>query len=326
MSSKAIKTFTILALMVMAFGASGANAQDLKTITMGTGGPSGVYYAVGHALADKLNPELAKLGYEIKVIATAGSAYNLQHIQQGKFELGISQSDVACRAWDGKGQWSEEGPQTSLRSIAGLQSEAVSLICAANSSIKSVADLKGKCVGIGAPGSGVRQNALDVLAIYGVKTDELACIDESLPKLAAEKLIRGDLDAFFITIGHPSELIYRLSNRPVPVRFVNIKTADAKKAGLPYYVEADFVKTFYPSIAFPEDFLPTMGVQAVLVAHKDLPAPVGKAISALLYGGWKSMARLNPALSGLNPRRMQAPLCAPLLPVTRQYIEANQIK
>ena len=298
-----------------------AHAGGLKSITMGTGGPAGVYYALGQTIARRLNPELAKQGYEIKAISTAGSAENVQKIQAGQFGLGLVQSDVACRAWGGAGPWKDAGPQGNIRSIAGLQSEAVSLVCAAASPIHSVADLKGKRVGIGAQGSGIRQNALDVLGMYGVKVKDLALADESLLHPAADKLIKGQLDAFFITIGHPCELIHRVSFDRVPIRFISLKTADAKKAGLPYYVDADFDPIFYPKVEFPKDFLPTMGVRAVLMANKDLPAPVAQAVIGLIYGDLQNLGRLNGALSGLNQQKMNQPLCAPLLPAAREFLK-----
>lgn len=299
-----------------------ACAKDIKTITMGTGGTGGVYYALGQALAQCLNPELAERGYEIKALSTAGSAYNVKNIQAGKLGLALVQSDVACRAWAGECQWKDAGPQTNLRSIAGLQSEAVSLVCAAAGPIQSVEDLKGKRVGIGAPGSGIRQNALDVLKMYDLKIKDLAVADESLLKPAAEKFMQGNLDAFFITIGHPCELIHRLSNGPVPIRFVNLKTDDAMEAGLPYYVDADFAPVFYPKVKFPKDFLPTLGVQAVLLANKDLPGSVAIAIGKLIYGDRKNLAKLNPAISGLTQKKMREPLCAPLLPAVQTYLKS----
>ncbi len=321
-----IKVFTAISTLILGLAlCSGghAAADGLKAVTMGTGGPAGVYYALGQTIARRLNPKLAKQGYEIKAISTAGSAENVQNIQAGQFGLGLVQSDVACRAWDGTGQWKNAGPQNNIRSIAGLQSEAVSLVCAAASSIHSVADLKDKRVGIGARGSGIRQNALDVLGIYGVKVTDLALADESLLHTAADKLMKGKLDAFFITIGHPCELIHRVSFDRVPIRFISLKTADAQKAGLPYYADADFAPMYYPKVEFPKDFLPTMGVRAVLMANKDLPEPVAQAVIGLIYGDWRNLGKLNAALSGLNPQKMKQPLCAPLLPAVRKYLKAG---
>ena len=315
--------FLISVCLLLTFSAATlppALAGEAKAIVMGTGSENGVYYNLGKALAEKLNKDLAGKGYYIKVVSTKGSAENLKGLKSGKFALALVQSDIACKAYKGTGQWGNGGPCKNLTSIASLMGESVNLICSAESKIQTPKDLKGKRVIIGCKGSGTRGNALDVLKMYGLSTKDLTIIETSSPDDVSEKFIRGEADAFFMTIAHPNLLLYRIGNT-VPMCFITLKRSVAVKAGMPYYIEVLVPSKHYKNAKFPKDFLPTLGVRAVLAANKSLPDSVAAVIGEELYGNWVMLPDIHFAMYGINPNKMQSTLCAPIPSQVKKIIK-----
>ena len=133
---------TVLAVVLVAFAACGGG--NALTMTMGTGGTQGTYYAYGGILGNHLK---TTTGITVNVVSTDGSKANILGIDTGNYQLGTVQSDVMAYAAEGSRTFEAEGAIDSFRVIGGLYAEAVQLITM-DPAIKSVADLKGKKVGI----------------------------------------------------------------------------------------------------------------------------------------------------------------------------------
>ena len=132
-------------------------------------------------------------GVNVTVVSTDGSKANIQEIDAGNYQLGTVQSDVMTYAWEGSRSFEEDGKIDSFRVVAGLYAEAVQLVTM-NPAIKTVADLKGKSVSIGAPGSGVYFNAIDVLTAAGLSEDDINAQYQSFAD-SADALKDGKIDA-----------------------------------------------------------------------------------------------------------------------------------
>ncbi len=193
----AILLCLVLALSLVACGAG--------KMTMGTGGTTGTYYAYGNVLGQYIKEHA---GIEVVVVSTDGSKANIQSIAAGDYQLGTVQSDVLAYAWEGTRSFEEDGKVNSFRVVAGLYAEAVQLITM-DPEIKSVADLKGKAVSIGAPGSGVYFNAVDVLAAAGLTVDDIKPQYQSFGD-STDALKDGKIDAAFIVAGPPTPAITEL--------------------------------------------------------------------------------------------------------------------
>ena len=146
---KKIVSIVLVLTLVLAQAACGG-ASGASKMTMGTGGTSGTYYAFGGVLGQYIKNNA---GIEVTVVSTDGSKANIQGIDAGDYQLGTVQSDVMAYAWEGTRSFETDGKVDSFRVVAGLYAEAVQLITM-DSEIKSVADLAGKSVSIGAPGPG----------------------------------------------------------------------------------------------------------------------------------------------------------------------------
>ena len=193
----------ILALVLaLSLAACGGGASKM---TMGTGGTAGTYYAYGGVLAQYIKNHG---DIEVVVVSTDGSKANIQSIDAGDYQLGTVQSDVLAYAWEGTRSFESEGKIDSFRVVAGLYAEAVQLITM-DPEIKSVADLAGKSVSIGAPGSGVYFNAVDVLAAAGLTENDIKAQYQSFAD-STDALKDGKIDAAFIVAGPPTPAITEL--------------------------------------------------------------------------------------------------------------------
>ena len=190
-----------LALMLAACGGSGSAAK----MTMGTGGTQGTYYAFGGVLGQYIKNHA---GIDVTVVSTDGSKANIEYIDAGDYQLGTVQSDVMAYAWAGTRSFEANGKINSFRVVAGLYAEAVQLVTM-DPSIKSVADLAGRNVSIGAPGSGVYFNAVDILAAAGLTEADINPQYMSFGD-SADGLKDGKIDAAFIVAGAPTAAITEL--------------------------------------------------------------------------------------------------------------------
>ena len=198
------KIVSIILVLTLVLALAACNAPATK-MTMGTGGTAGTYYAYGGALGNQIK---SAAGIDVNVVSTDGSKANILGIHAGNYQLGTVQSDVMAYAYAGTRSFETEGKLDSFRVIGGLYAEAVQLITM-DPAIKTVADLKGKKVSIGAAGSGVYFNAIDILAAAGMTEEDIVPQYQSFAD-SADALKDGKIDAAFIVAGAPTPAITEL--------------------------------------------------------------------------------------------------------------------
>lgn len=233
-------------------------AGQSERMMFGTGGTAGTYYAYGGVLAQYMR---TNADIKVTAVSTGGSKVNIQSIQDGDYQLGFAQSDVMTYAWDGIRAFEKDGPTHDFRVLGSLYNETVQLFTM-DPDIKSVSDLKGKRVSIGASGSGVYFNALDVLEGAGMSVADILPQYQSFedPK---EALKDGRIDAAFIVAGAPTSAITELATTN-GVYLVNIdgEIRDKIMEKCPYYVALELPAGTYPGQDEP---IQTITVKAVLL-------------------------------------------------------------
>ena len=224
---KIISLALVLLMLVTVFVACGKT----ETMTMGTGGTSGTYYGYGGIIGSQIK---TSAGINVNVVSTDGSKANILGIHAGNYQLGTVQSDVMAYAWAGSRSFESDGAIDTFRVVGGLYAEAVQLVTM-NPDIKSVADLKGKSVSIGAAGSGVYFNALDVIEAAGLTLDDIVPQYQSFAD-SADALKDGKIDAAFIVAGPPTPAIAELftANTAYLVP-IDGEIADTLLENCPYY-------------------------------------------------------------------------------------------
>ena len=198
---KKVLAICLVLVSIFALCACGGN----NAMTMGTGGTAGTYYGYGGILGTQIK-EAA--GITVNVVSTDGSKANILGIDNGDYQLGTVQSDVMAYAAAGTRSFEVEGKMDSFRVIGGLYAEAVQLLTM-DPEIKTVADLKGKKVSIGAAGSGVYFNAMDILGAAGLTEEDIEPQYQSFAD-SADALKDGKIDAAFIVAGAPTPAVQEL--------------------------------------------------------------------------------------------------------------------
>ncbi len=199
------KVLSLILVLALALTLAACGSGSSTKMTMGTGGTSGTYYAFGGVLGQYIKNHA---GIEVTVVSTDGSKANIESIAAGDYQLGTVQSDVMAYAWAGTRSFESNSKIDSFRVVGGLYAEAVQLVTM-NPDIKSVADLKGKAVSIGAPGSGVYFNAMDVLSAAGLTENDIQAQYQSFAD-STDALKDGKIDAAFIVAGAPTAAITEL--------------------------------------------------------------------------------------------------------------------
>jgi hypothetical protein len=198
------KLLAVLFCLLIAAGALGAQQ---KFISIGTGGTAGTYYPLGGAMADIWNKNIAKMNATAQ--STGASAANINLLADGKIDVAIIQNDVGYYALKGIELFKDK-VNPDLRGMACLYNETVQLIALESSGIKSVYDLKGKKVSVGAAGSGVEANARQILEAAGLSYSDIRVQYLSFAE-SASNLKDGNIDAAFTTAGFPVAAISDLA-------------------------------------------------------------------------------------------------------------------
>ena len=249
---------------------------SLGKMTMGTGGTAGTYYAFGGILGQYMKN---KGGVDVTVVSTDGSKANIQGIDIGDYQLGTVQSDVMAYAWEGSKSFADEGAINTFRVIGGLYAETVQLVTM-DPSIKSVADLAGKAVSIGAPGSGVYFNAIDVLTAAGLSEDTIKPQYLSFAD-SAEGLKDGKIDAAFIVAGAPTPAITELTTTNdaylVPI---DGEIGEKVLASCPCYTSLAIPAGTYKG---QDEDVTTVTVKATMIISADATEEQAYAVTAAIF-------------------------------------------
>ncbi|MGI9525017.1 MAG: TAXI family TRAP transporter solute-binding subunit [Hyphomicrobiaceae bacterium] len=295
---------------VLAASAIAALSAD-RTIRIGTGGKTGVYYPSGGAICRLVNRGRKKHGIRCTVESTGGSVYNLKAIRAGEMDFGVAQSDWQFHSFKGSSKFAENGPFQDLRAVFSLHPEPFTVVARAGTGIKSFDDLKGKRVNIGNPGSGQRATMDVLLSAKGWTTSDFQLVTEFKSTEQARALCANKIDAMVFVVGHPSGSIKEATTLCDTV-LVNVTgpVIDSLISENPYYRSATIPGGMYKgNVADTKTF----GVGATLVTSSRVPEDVVYAVVASVFNKMRRFRRLHPALKILKEQEMvKDGLSAPL--------------
>ena len=250
----------ILALiMIISMVACGSQPKESGSLTFITGDDTGTYYDFGSAMSEKVS-EFSDT--QVTVISSNGSQSNIEALLAGDADIAFVQSDVMAYSRNGTRFFAETGPVTTFSTVAAMYIEQVQLVTL-DPSIKSVSDLAGKRVSIGAVGSGVYYNAMDILNIYGLTEDD---IDPAFYAFGEtiEALKNGQIAAGFVVAGAPTNAVASLAaTNDVYLVSLDDEHISALIASSPYYAKNTIGSEVYGTL---ED-VTTVGISAVVIAR-----------------------------------------------------------
>lgn len=258
----------------------------VASLTMGTGGESGTYYAVGGVLGTVIGQ---KSGVSISVVATGGSKDNLVSMNDNIYQLATVQSDVMAYAYEGTNSFAESGALKEFRVLGALYAETVQIVTV-DPAITSVADLKGKSVCVGDVGSGTYYNTIDVLAAYDMTLEDITPVYQSFGD-STDSLKDGKIDAAFLCAGAPTTAVTELASSAT-VNLVSIDDAHMEKllSACPYYASYTIPGGTYTG--FEQDTT-TVTVKATLVCRADITEDAAYAITKIIYDNAQEIAGLH---------------------------------
>jgi TRAP transporter TAXI family solute receptor len=289
-------TFALAAALV----APAPAAAQQKFVTIGTGGVTGVYYAVGGAICRLVNKDRAKTGIRCSVESTGGSVYNVNAIKSGELDFGMAQSDVQYQAYNGTGAFKEADKD--LRAVFSVHPEPFTLVARKEAGITKFTDLKGKRVNVGNPGSGTRSAMDELLGAEGMKVSDFALASELKADEHGPALCDNKIDAFFYGVGHPSANIQDPTTtcgaKLVPI---SDPAVDALVAKHPYYAKVSIPGGIYANNPQPT---PTYGVLATMVSSAKVSPDVVYTITKAVFENLDEFKKLHPAFAHLDAKEM----------------------
>ena len=271
------KGFALALTLLLVLTAS--TAFGTTYLGLATGGTTGTYYALGGDIAALWMAKLPDV--DVSAQTTGGSKANIILINDGDAELGTVQNDVMYYAYQGDQDFFDGKVIDSFVAVGALYPELCQIVVAADSGIQTVSDLKGKAVSIGAVGSGVYFNAVQILGKAGLTLDDVQeqylSFDES-----ATAFQNQQIDAFFITAGLPNTSIIEVANKR-GVRLIGLTETEMADLMAQY--------SFYVPVTVPagtyngmESDVVVPAVSAVLICAKDMDEELVYNLTKVLYG------------------------------------------
>ena len=296
-------------LIAMLAGATPATAQQ-KFVTVGTGGVTGVYYAVGGAVCRLMNKDRAKTGLRCSVESTGGSVFNVNAIKSGELEFGLSQSDVQFNASKGAAQFKDKA-DADLRAVFSVHPEPFTVLGRKEAGVAKFEDFKGKRFNVGNPGSGTRASMDQLLAEMGWKLADFSLAAELKADEQGTALCDNKIDGFYYGVGHPSAAIqYPTTSCGAKLISVTGPAVDALIKAHPYYAKATIPGGMYANNPNPTE---TYGVLATVVSSAKVADATVYAMVKAVFENFDEFKKLHPAFANLDPKKMiKDGLSAPL--------------
>ena len=270
-----------------------ASVYAADNLVLATGGTAGTYYPFGGAMAKIWNSKVKDMNVTAQTSGASGE--NVRLINKKEVELALVQSDTLDFAFNAKEAFKE--PLKGMSTIAVLYPEIIQVVVAAAGPIKSFADLKGKKVGVGAPGSGTEANFRQLAEIYGMKKEDVNAQFLSFSE-SAEAYKDKHIDAFIVTAGIPNAGIMDVATQN-EIRILNISADVAAKLTQKY--------PFLAAVKVPANTykgqtaeVSTVAVNAVLIAGNSLSEAMVYNLTKALFENQADLASAHAKGKELN--------------------------
>lgn len=223
----------------------GGIASAQTRLLIGTGGLSGVYYPIGAAIAQIITKKVS--GLEATVQTSAAGLENIRLLSLDQIDMALVQNSDAYNAFQGLSNFQDK-PIKNIRGIAVLYPQPVQIIVQADSKIQSFYDLKGKRVGVGAPGSGEENTFRRLMAVYNMTYKDMDAKMISLAEQTSQFKDRH-IDAMWYVSGLPASGILDVAS-VLPIRMIPVmgKERDALIKADPYFIKTTVKKGVYPGM------------------------------------------------------------------------------
>jgi TRAP transporter TAXI family solute receptor len=304
--------FTLLAAAAALAVTTAAQAAPVF-INILTGGTSGVYYPIGVGLSQIYSDGIP--GSKTSVQATKASVENLNLLQAGRGELALALGDAVADAKNGVEDAGFKAPLTKLRAIGGAYPNYIQIVASKESGIKTLADLKGKTISVGAPKSGTELNARAIFKAAGLTYEDMGKV-QYLPFAESVELIKNrQLDATLQSSGLGMAAIRDLSS-VMPLNYVPIPVEVVAKIGNPAYQSAMIPANTYDG---QPEAVATVAITNILVTRSDVPDEVAYEMTRLMFDNLTRLGNSHSAAKDIKLETAAKNLPIPLHPGAERY-------
>lgn len=313
------KILGLLLAGALIFASATAFAADGKRLTLATGGTSGVYYPLGGAIGQVLSNK-SDGALSVTAQATGASGENMRLVEAGDVDFAIVQNDVADAAFNGNAPFRNK--LGDVRAIARLYPEYIHVVASKDSGVKNLEDFKGKKVSVGARGSGNEVNCRQIFDFYGLDYKNLEPIFLPYGE-TADQFKDRQVDGFVFSIGTPAPAIQDITTTQ-DVVFVPLEGAKADEviAKFPYLVKDAIPAKTYKG---QENAVPTLSVQAILVANKDMPDDVAYNLTKTLFENLGDVSKGHNKGSEIQLEKAADGVTIPFHPGAEKYLKEKGI-
>ena len=312
------------AASLLAIAGTPAFAQSRMFFGIATGGTGGTYYPLGGMLAQLISNTAEIPDTKLSATAETGNASvaNAQLLGRGEIESAFVAADILDAAFKGTNQF-DSGALTNIRAIGALYPETVQLVTRADKNIKSFADLKGKSISSGAPGSGQWQLLGDLLAAHGMTREDIS-EDYSSFAQSVDKIKDGNLDASLITAGMPTSSVTDLANgHDIAIVPLNGPAIAKLQESQPYYANAKIPAGSYKGV---DADVETLAVRAIWATHAEVPEDVIYAVTKALYENTETLGKVHPMGQQISLDTALESVSVPVHPGAEKYYAEKGIK
>jgi uncharacterized protein len=298
--------------------APAAHAQQFINVL--TGGTSGVYYPLGVAIGKIYSDKIP--GVKTQVQATKASVENLVLLQQGRGEIAFTLGDSLKAAWEGDEEAGFKSKLDKLRTIGAIYPNYIQIVATADSGIKTLADLKGKSLSVGAPKSGTELNSRAILAAAGLTYKDIGKV-EYLPFAESVDLMKNrQLNATLQSAGLGVASLKDLSTS-TEITVVSVPKATVDKIGPP------FVSVMIPANTYTgqDKDVPTAAVINYLVTSSAVSDDLAYQMTKLIFESLPELQNAHAAGKEIKLENAAMGSPVPLHPgAIRYYKEKGLIK
>jgi TRAP transporter TAXI family solute receptor len=309
----------VTAMAALCAGCGGGEPPTFLTIL--TGSTSGVYYPLGVGLSQLFRTALPEAN--VSVQSTAASAENMRLLEAERGELAFALGDVVTDAWEGNADAGFTTPLGKLRGVAAIYPNYVQIVASADSGVRTLEDLKGKRISVGAPGSGTELNARAIMRAAGLSYDDFSKV-EYLPFSESVELIKNrQLDITLQSAGLGVASLRDLA-ASVSIVVIAIPADVVENVGRPVYQQATIPAGTYDGQV---DAVETATIQNVLVTHDNVSEDVIYRMTKAMFENLDQLVAAHVAAEGISLARAVENLPVPLHPgAAAYYREAGLIE
>jgi TRAP transporter TAXI family solute receptor len=308
-----MKKLLVILFALLALASLGA--QNRVFVNIGTGGTAGTYYPLGGAMAELISKAYPYIN--ATAVSTGASVANINKLAEGEFQLVMVQNDVTFYAYNGTEMF-KDSPKPNLRGVGTLYAETIQIVTVTSSRVKSLNDLRGKRIAVGAAGSGTEVNCRQILEALGLGYNDVSPQYLNFAE-AANGLRDGNVDVAVVTAGVPTAAIRDVaSQKDVVILPVSNELAAKLIAKYPFYTKFLIPKDTYPKQGSP---VQTLAVKAMLLVDASADEQLVYDMTKAIFTGTARLAMAHAQGANITKASAQDGMPIPLHPGAARFFK-----